>query len=105
MARDKTPALRDHALNAPPSASAIPAESMALAQAMAKQLMPDAVQLWAETAFSSHTTASTWTRVQCARMVALVAGAFPEAAPMTPAPPLYGGTDGHAHHHHHHDDD
>jgi hypothetical protein len=104
MARDKTPALRDPALNAPPPSSVSPAESMALAQAMAKQLMPDAVQLWAETAFSANTRASTWTRVQCARMVASVAGAFPESAPMTPAPPLYGGTDGHTHHHHHDDD-
>jgi hypothetical protein len=104
MARNRAPVLRDVALNAPPPAMASPDESLALAQEMAKQLMPDAVRLWAETAFSPSTRVSPWTRVQCARMVASVAGAFPESAPMTPALALYGGTDGHAHHHHHDDD-
>jgi hypothetical protein len=78
---------------------------MTIAQAMAKQVMPDAVQLWAETAFSPDTRASTWTRVQCARMLALVAGAFPEAAQMPmPPQPFDGGTDGRIQHSHHHDD-
>jgi hypothetical protein len=42
--------------------------------------MPNNVLLWAGEAFSPDSSASLWTKVQCARMLALVAGAFPEAA-------------------------
>jgi hypothetical protein len=102
MARDKTPNStpepRDPLPAAPPPSGTNPSEGMILAQAMARQFMPNSVQLWAAVAFSENSPASIWTKVQCARMLALTAGAFPEATPMAPQP-LDGGSDGRVNHH------
>jgi hypothetical protein len=99
MAQKKTPEPREPA-DAPTPSGTNPAEGMIRAQELARQFMPNNVLLWAGVAFSPDSSASLWTKVQCARMLALVAGAFPEATPAAPQP-HDGGSDSRTHTWHH----
>jgi hypothetical protein len=95
MAQRKTPEPREPVPDAPTPSGASPAEGMMRAQEVARQFMPNNVFLWAGVAFSPDSQASLWVKVQCTRMLAEVAGAFPQATPTAPQP-HNGSSDGHA---------
>jgi hypothetical protein len=97
MAPKKPPEPQEPVPDAPTPSGTSPAEGMMIrAQELAREFMPNNVLLWAGVAFSPDSQASLWVKVQCTRMLALVAGAFPEATP-TPPLPHDGGSDGRAH--------
>ena len=56
------------------------------ARETARRYLPNGVRLWAAVAFAQDSEASLWTRVQCARLLAQVAGAIPQAVPEAPGP-------------------
>ena len=68
----------------PSAASA--SEGMNQSQTKARRYMADGVDLWAAVAFAPDSEASLWTRVQCARLIAEVAGAIPHTVPEAPEP-------------------
>lgn len=70
---------------APEPAAKDAASGMESARVTARRYLPDAVALWAGVAFSPDTEASPWTRVQCARLIAQLAGVIPQ--PLAEAPP------------------
>jgi hypothetical protein len=67
----------------PPSADAH--AGMETARTLARRFLPAGIHLWAAVAFGDS-EASLWTRVQCARLLAQVAGAIPQAVPEAPGP-------------------
>ena len=80
-----------HVPAAPPPTAADASEGMEQAQTMARRYLPDSVLLWAAIAFGDSETASLWTRLQAARLIAQLAGAIPEAVPEAPQPRGDGG--------------
>jgi hypothetical protein len=54
------------------------------ARETARRYLPNGVRLWAAVAFGQDSEASLWTRVQCARLLAQMAGALPQAVPEAP---------------------
>jgi hypothetical protein len=71
---------------APEPSSISPPEGLAQARGSARRYLPNAVALWAAVAFGQDSEASLWVRVQCARLLAQVAGAIPQAVPEAPGP-------------------
>ena len=67
-----------------PSAASAP-EGMQQARQLARRFLPNGVLLWAGVAFGDS-EASLWVKVQCARLLAEVAGAIPQAVPEAPRP-------------------
>ena len=76
-----------------PPASKNPPEGMESARALARRYLPNGVLLWAGVAYSPSSEASLWVKVQCARLIAEVAGAIPQPVPESPGP-LDGDADG-----------
>lgn len=70
---------------APEPAAKTPAEGLQDGRALARRFLPDAVATWAAVAFSPSSEASLWVRVQCARLLAEVAGAIARG-PEVPRP-------------------
>jgi hypothetical protein len=68
----------------PPAASTSAADGLERAREIARRYLPNGVRLWAAVAFAQDSEASLWTRVQCARLLAQVAGALPQAVPEAP---------------------
>ena len=58
---------------------------------MARRYLPNGVLLWAGVAFAPDSEASPWVKVQCARLIAEVAGAMPQAVPDATQPRGDGG--------------
>lgn len=69
---------------APPPAAASSSEGMEHARDMARRYLPDVVRLHAGVAFGADSEASLWVRVNCARQLAELAGAIPQAVPEAP---------------------
>jgi hypothetical protein len=89
------PERRNQAGNTPraPEPSATNAfDGMAIAREEAGQFMPDNVRFWAGVAHSPSSQASLWTKVQCTRLLAEVAGAI--SRPPTPLLPLPSSDEG-----------
>lgn len=82
----KRPAGGERIPEAPAPAVGTAAESMTGAQELARRYMGRCVELWASIAFAPTNQTKIWTRLQASRMLALTAGAFPEAVPGAPAP-------------------
>jgi hypothetical protein len=80
------PARAHRVPSAPPPASASAPEGMELARETARKYLLNTVVLWAAVAFAPDSEASLWTRVQCARLLAEVAGAIPQVVPEVPQP-------------------
>jgi hypothetical protein len=72
--------------SAPPPSSASASEGMEFARETARRYLLNTVLLWAAVAFAPDSEASLWTRVQCARLLAEVAGAIPQTVPEAPRP-------------------
>jgi hypothetical protein len=79
---------------APKPSAASGSEGMECAQKLARRFLPDAVILWSALAFAPSSEASPWVRVQCARLIAEVAGAIAQPVPEAPQP--RGDGDAHA---------
>jgi hypothetical protein len=75
-----------HVPVAPEPSSASASDGMDQGRETARRYLLDAVLLWAGVAFAPDSEASPWTRVQCARLIAEVAGAIPQAVPAAPRP-------------------
>jgi hypothetical protein len=80
------PTRPQHVPSAPPPSSASASEGMERAREMARRYLPNDVLLWAGVAFAPDSEASLWVKVQCARLLAEVAGAIPQAVPAAPQP-------------------
>jgi hypothetical protein len=75
----------------PPAASTSAADGLERARELARRYLPNGVLLWAGVAFAPDSEASPWVKVQCARLIAEVAGAIPQAVPEAPQPRGDGG--------------
>jgi hypothetical protein len=67
---------------------------MTQARETARRFLQNAVLLWAGVAFAPESEASPWVKVQCARLLAEVAGAIPQAVPAAPQPRDEGADNG-----------
>ena len=59
------------------------------ARALARRYLPDAVHLFAGTAFGSDSEAALHTRTLCAKEIVEIAGVIPQATSAPPQPPPY----------------
>jgi hypothetical protein len=69
----------------PVPASTSAPQGLQEARETARKYLVNAVLLWAAVAFGDS-EASPWVRVQCARLLAEVAGAIPQPLPQAPRP-------------------
>ena len=76
---------------APEPSAASERDGLTRARETARKFLRDAVFLWAGVAFGADSEASLWTRVQCSRLLAEVAGAIPQ---VTPSPPQSSSDEG-----------
>jgi hypothetical protein len=90
MTKPGEPPGRYFAAPEPPTASE--REGMKWGQELARRYLPEGVRLAAAIAFGDS-NATTWTRLQSARLIAQIAGAIPETIPEASQP----GADGGAH--------
>jgi hypothetical protein len=90
------PARAQRVPSAPPPSSASASEGMELARETARRYLLNIVLLWAAVAFAPDSEASLWVKVQCARLLAEMAGAIPQAVPEAPSPSRHEAvSDGH----------
>ena len=76
-----------HVPVAPKPSAASASEGMECAQKLARRYLPNGVILWAAIGYAPDSEASPWVKVQCARLIAEVAGAIAQPVPQAPQPP------------------